>query len=228
MIHDTKNFIGKTINAADGDLGHVSDLYFDDKSWAIRYVVVDTGNWLTGRQVLLSPHAFAESAINLAEKMRTHLTMQQIENSPSIETKRPVSRQFEEQYYQYYGWPTYWGAVGMESAAIPAPMSAIPVREIEPAEVNLRSVKDVIGYKIQATDGAEGKVKSFSFNSLDWKITELIADTGHWFAGKQVSLFIESIDRIDYVDSTVYVNECKEDIRNTRDRDFVQAGAGRL
>ncbi len=227
MIHDTKNFIGKSINAADGDIGQVSDLYFDDKTWTIRYIVVDTGGWLSGRQVLLSPHAFASRAINVADRLQTHLTMQQIEDSPSIESKRPVSRQFEEEYFRYYGWPTYWGGVGLDPASTPPALAPIPMREIEPVEVNLRSVKDVTGYRIEASDGTAGKVKFFNFDSLDWKVREVVAEIGHWFAGKQVAILVESIQRIDFADSAVYVAECKDDIRNTLDHDIVQAGAGR-
>jgi hypothetical protein len=58
MSRTIKQLLGDQLGASDGDIGHVKDFYFDDKSWAVRYVVADTGSWLPGRQVLLSPHSF--------------------------------------------------------------------------------------------------------------------------------------------------------------------------
>ena len=108
MILNTKTIIGHKLSAIDGDIGHVRDFYIDDKTWAVRYVVAETGTWLTGRKVLLSPYAFVRFFDTVGKVLPVNLTRQQIENSPSIELHRPVSRQFEENYYRYYGWPAYW------------------------------------------------------------------------------------------------------------------------
>ena len=87
--------------------GKVNDIYFDDRHWTVRYLVVNTGNWLTGRKVLLAPYALV--AVNADEKnIVANLTKKQIEDSPSLDTDKPVSKQFESDYYGYYGWPTYW------------------------------------------------------------------------------------------------------------------------
>src|ERR1035438_2532796 len=97
-----------TIKAVDGELGTVADIYFDDETWAIRYLVVDTGGWLGGRQVLISPI----SVINTdwaAKQLDVSLTKRQVENSPKINTHQPVSRQHEAAYLGYYGYPNYWG-----------------------------------------------------------------------------------------------------------------------
>src|SRR5450755_3341592 len=103
MLQNITEFYGHKLAALDGDIGHVKDFYFDDKSWVIRYLVADTGSWLTGRLVLLSPHAFGK--LDPYEKIfHVKLRKAQIENSPSIETHRPVSRQYEVEYYRYYGW----------------------------------------------------------------------------------------------------------------------------
>ena len=107
MLLNTKTIVGHKLAATDGDIGKVKDFYFDDKSWALRYVVADTGTWLTGRQVLLSPYSFG--LFDQSKKvLQISLTRQQIENSPSIDAHRPVSRQYEENYYNYFGWPLYW------------------------------------------------------------------------------------------------------------------------
>src|SRR5580692_8482045 len=104
MAQSIKQLYGKELGATDGEIGHVKDFYFDDQNWTIRYLVVDTGSWLSGRQVLISPHALGR--LDQGEKiLRVNLTRKQIEESPSIAMHKPVSRQYEEEYYKYYGWP---------------------------------------------------------------------------------------------------------------------------
>jgi hypothetical protein len=95
------------LNSLDGEIGKVKEFYFDDRHWTIRYLVADTGNWLTGRQVLISPYALV-AVIKEEQQITIDLTKKQIEDSPSLNSDKPVSRQFEEAYYGYYGWPMYW------------------------------------------------------------------------------------------------------------------------
>src|SRR4249920_3124468 len=91
MLRSIKELYGNKLGAPDGEIGHVKDFYFDDQNWAIRYLVVDTGTWLPGRQVLLSPYSLGR--LDQVERvLRVNLTRKQIENSPSIETHKPVSR----------------------------------------------------------------------------------------------------------------------------------------
>ena len=85
----------------------MDDFYFDDKSWTIRYLVADTGNWLLGRKVLLSPIAVGKADFS-GERFNVKLTKKQVEESPSIDTDKPVSRQHEAYYHDYYGYPYYW------------------------------------------------------------------------------------------------------------------------
>jgi len=107
MFCKAKNLAGYTLQAQDGEVGKVKEFYFDDHHWTIRYVVVDTGNWISGRQVLISPYVI--TAVNKNEQnFAVALTKKQIENSPSLETDMPVSRQFEELYNEYYRLPMYW------------------------------------------------------------------------------------------------------------------------
>ena len=108
MLNKAKTLKGYKLHSLDGEIGKVKEFYFDDQHWTIRYLVADTGNWLTGRQVLISPYALV--AVNKEEQhIAIDLTKKQIEDSPSLNSDKPVSRQFEEAYYGYYGWPMYWG-----------------------------------------------------------------------------------------------------------------------
>jgi hypothetical protein len=216
MLRSILHLYGNKLGASDGDIGQVKDFYFNDHSWAIRYVVVDTGNWLSGRQVLISPHAFG-SIYPAGKAMLVKLTRKQIEDSPAIETHKPVSRQFEEEYHRYYGWPCYWEGDGLWGG-----MRSLPVLELPPkfatvgspaatgpknerADAHLRSTQAVYAYSLQATDGYVGHVCDFMMDDKSWAIQQLVIKTGHRFTDKELQIPMSRIDRISYQDSTVFV-----------------------
>lgn len=231
MLHDIKQLYGAKLAASDGELGHVNDFYFDDKTWVIRYLVADTGSWLTERLVLISPHAFGpwEQA---AKTLHVRLHKKQIEDSPSIESHEPVSRQYEVDYYRYYGWPVYWDGGGMWGlGGFP---TIIPPSKDELAALqqhhhrddkHLRSAHAVQGYGIQATDGEIGTVSSFMVDAKSWAIRDLVAETGHWYSGKEVLIAPGTVERISYEESKVYVNLTKAEIRHTAENHVATAGA---
>jgi len=230
MLHNIKELYGNKLAASDGDIGHVEDFYFDDKTWAVRYLVANTGTWLSGRQVLLSPHAFNRWDRD-NKSLRVNLTRKQIENSPSIDLHRPVSRQYEEEYYRYYGWPTYWDGGGMWGGG-EYPVVLPPTKEEIVAhqhhhrdDKHLRSTHAVTGYHIQAADGAIGHVTGFMVDDKSWGIRELVIETGHWYSGKEILISPSKIERVGYDESKVFVNLSKADIQHTMENDVARAGA---
>lgn len=232
MLNNTKDLYGKKLAAVDGDIGHVKDFYFDDKSWVIRYLVADTGSWLTGRLVLLSPHAFGNFD-PLEGTLHLKLPRKRIEDSPSIESHRPVSRQYELEYYRYYGWPMYWEGPGMWGFGS-FPVVLPPLKEELEAHLqhhhrddkHLQSALAVTGYAIQADDGAIGHVTGFMVDDKSWAIRELVVQTGHWYAGKEIFIPPTKVDKISYEESKVYVHLTRADIQQTADKHLVHAGAG--
>jgi len=107
MLLSTHALEGFTLHAYDGDIGHVDYLFFDDKQWKLRYLAVKTGNWLSGRKVLISPVAIVQC--DLKEKaIHVSLSKEQVRNSPEADLAAPVSRHFERDYFDYYTWPYYW------------------------------------------------------------------------------------------------------------------------
>jgi len=222
MLHSMKRLHGFKLGASDGAIGHVKDFYFDDSEWTVRYVVADTGSWIQGRLVLLSPRAFGK--LDHEEKvLRVNLTRQQIESSPSIESHKPVSRRYEEQYHQYYGWPYYWqgdGVWGMGGFPIltelPEPFTGERTVKASAkqknADAHLRSAHVVGRYKIQARDELIGHVSDFVVNDETWSIHDLVAHTGAWLSGKNVLIPPSEIERISWNESKVFVKLSKEDI----------------
>jgi hypothetical protein len=224
MLQSIKQLYGDKLGASDGEIGHVKDFYFDDQNWAVRYVVADTGSWLPGRQVLISPHAFPEGF--RGEILLVNLTRKQIEDSPSIESHKPVSRQYEEEYYRYYGWPYYWqgdALWGMSGFPIlsekPAPFPSEPAgengRHHEPADAHLRSTQAVNGYRLQATDGIIGHVCDFMMDDQSWAIDQLVIKTGHRFYGEEVQIPASKVDRISWDESTVFVSLTREAVEQS-------------
>ncbi len=217
MLQSLKHLFGNKLGALDGELGKVKDFYFDDRHWTIRYVVADTGNWLPGRQVLLSPHAFC--ALNpLEEILPVKLTRKQIEDSPAIETHKPVSRQYEEEYHRHYGWPYYWEGDGLWGGMRGFPVLELPAKfpSVQPPaatgpkatrpDAHLRSAQAVNGYHLQATDGIVGHVCDFLMDDKSWAITKLVIKVGHRFTGKEVLVAVSQVTHISYDESKVHVN----------------------
>ena len=122
MLSKAKTLKGYTLASLDGEIGKVEQFYFDDRYWTIRYLVANTGNWLPGRQVLISPYALVAGSKE-EQHIPVELTQKQIEASPALKCDKPVSRQFEEAYYGHYGWPMYWNglkAIGSRATSGPS------------------------------------------------------------------------------------------------------------
>jgi len=216
MQHNVKSLSGFAIGATDGEIGKVEEFYFDDETWTIRYLVVKTGGWLSGRRVLLSPLALQQPDWK-NKVFPVNLNKEQVKNSPDIDTNKTVSRQHEIELYDHYSWPYYgaagagfYGGMGMAGMVD----SRIPLEDIiaeqqmakDPGDPHLRSTEEVRGYHIHATDGKIGEVEDFIINDENWGISYLVVDTGKWFPGKKVILSPEWIRQVKWEDSSVYVD----------------------
>ena len=232
MMQSLKHLFNHKLAASDGEIGHVKDFYFDDQSWAVRYVVADTGNWLPGRQVLLSPLAFGGLPPD-GKLLHVNLTCKQIETSPVIDSHKSVSRQYEEDYHRHYGWPYYWEGDGLWGGTRGFPILEVPPNfvsgeaaapvtpKIEHAEAHLRGVQAVNGYHLQATDGIVGHVCDFLMDDQSWAIGELVIKIGHRFTGKEVRIPTAKVIRISYEESKGYVSLNTEAVEHSAAHDLV-------
>lgn len=219
MLFKAKALASYKLKGKDGEIGKAKEFYFDDKYWAIRYLVADTGGWLTGRKVLISPY----SLISINEKEEhivVNLNEKQIEESPSLESDKPVSRQFESLYYDYYKIPTYWTGSYMWGAypfimREDEELKKEKQQQQDSWDPHLRSTKDVTGHHIQAHDGEIGHVEDFIIDDETWAIRYLIIDTKNWWGGKKVLISPEWIDRISWKESKVYINLSREIIKQS-------------
>lgn len=226
MLRKASSLTKSNVNAADGEIGNVEDAYFDDVAWVIRYLVVDTGTWLTSRKVLISPYSVIPPLASNA-MINVSLTRAQVKDSPDVDTHKPVSRQHERAYLGYYGFPTYWNDAGLWSmgeyplippAALSHSHEARDQREsdVNPEDVHLRSIKNVGGYFIEATDGNIGHIDDFIYDVESWAIRYMVVDTSNWWPGsKKVLVATSWIDRIDWIDSRVFTTLTQDAIKNS-------------
>jgi hypothetical protein len=220
MLRRCQTLLGLHLGAIDGEIGAARDLYFDDQKWAVRYLVADTGYWLPDRLVLISPHAVKAPDDN-RKTLPVNLTRKQIEDSPPTTADQPVSRQYEREYYRYYGWPVYWSGPAMWGPG-PHPIIYAPIRESEESvpqsateagDPHLRSLREITGYKIQARDGAIGDVNDLIIDDADWAIRYIVVDTGTWLPGKKILIAPSWIQEISWDRSAILVDLTQETIR---------------
>jgi hypothetical protein len=214
-------------------MGSIEDAYFDDAEWALRYLVVTTGSWLSGRSVLITPDAIRGVEWD-GGRVDLNLTREQVRNAPDVETDRPISRQYEIAYYDHYGYPYYWtnqsawdpaGFSGVASA--PAGVTASQRRaatqerdvSLSRGDPHLRSAKEVVGYDIQAADGSIGHVKDLLFDDESWMLRFFIVDTKNWLPGRKVLISTDWIERVDWVNRSVEVTMTRDEVRNSPEYD---------
>jgi sporulation protein YlmC with PRC-barrel domain len=231
MLRTISTLKGLTVRAIDGEIGSVYDVYFDAQHWTVRYFVVDTGTWLSGRRVLVSPMSLRNSADVVGDRLNVGLSKAQIEQAPSWDTDKPVSRQHEIAYSRYYDYPYYWTGparwgVGWEpligTAPVPRPdpvEEEILARERESADVHLHSARDVLGYYVQAADDDVGHVEDFLVDDRTWAVRYIVVDTRNWLPGRKVVIAPGWIKTVSWDDSRVYVDLLRKEVETAPEYD---------
>ena len=234
MLRSMSELKDYAIEATDGSIGRVKDFYFDDAAWVVRYLVVETGGWLSSRKVLISPIAIGVPDW-MHKKLPVSITQQQVRNSPDIDTDKPVSRQHEIEYSRHFGYPFYWGGAGLwggglyPNAMLPgyggfgSPQATREEQEAAYAQVDaqrndadphLRSCDAVAGYHLHASDGEIGHLKGMLVDEDTWAIRYLIVDTSKWWFGHQVLIAPDWIKAVNWSDETVSVDLTRQAVKD--------------
>lgn len=237
MLRSTHELQNYAIQATDGLVGHVKDLYFDDVLWVARYLVVDTGSWLDSRKVLITPVSVQHPDWS-RRVLPVSITCAQVRHSPDIDTAKPVSRQHETDYFDYYGYPYYWGGdglwgsglspyvlapsaagylgAGLNEAAVSA--RAVAVAKTQQArhrddDPHLRSTHALAGYHVHATDGDIGHVDEFLIDVETWAIRYVVVNTSNWWLGHRVLLSPHAVTAVHWADRRVTVHVTREAVK---------------
>jgi len=227
MLRSLNEMVNYVLSATDGDIGRCKDFLFDDEFWTVRYMVADTGKWLPGRKVLISPISLEEPDW-LKRLFTVNLSKEQIESSPPLDEHAPVSRLYERKYFGYFHWPYYWTG-GDVWGAVPYPPSApieypenIEEDEPDPRKSHLRSIKEVKGYYIHATDGEIGHVDDFILDYETWAIRYLVVDTRNWLPGRKVLISPSWITSVSWVENRVNVSLTTKEVKESPEYDPAQ------
>jgi hypothetical protein len=220
MLRNASGIIGNVVKATDGAIGSIDDMLFDDEQWIMRWIVVDTGNWLPGRRVLLPPQVFGMPN-PVSDEVPVDLDREQIKASPPADSDRPVSRQDEADLLAHYGWDPYWGTgSGYPGAPIGVPPPRLQTTPDEDGRArqddpHLRSMTSVRRYWIQAQDGEIGHAEDFLIDDTNWRIAYLIVDTRNWWPGKRVLVSPRWLDEVNWSQQKIFVSLERDRIKNS-------------
>jgi len=210
-MRSVKEIINYVIFAKDGEIGRCKDFLFDDQLWAVRYMVADTGKWLPGRKVLISPISLGNPEWHF-HRFPVNLKKEQVKNSPPLDEDAPVSRQYEMKYFNHYYWPYYWtGGETWGAMPNPPPASSRQAKIVEETDEDLekshlRSAKEVMGYHIRAKDGEIGHVEDYIVDDKTWILRYMVVDTRNWLPGRKVLVAPSWIESVSWKESSVEVN----------------------
>jgi hypothetical protein len=213
--------LGGPVLALDGEIGAISDFYFDDDTWTVRYLVADTGRWLRGRRVLVPLWALHVPDWHQA-RVPVRITRDQVRRSPDIDTHRPVSRQMEAAALSYYGYPFYWGgptlwghmATPEQLTGVSSPQGTL-APDPDERDTHLRSCREVTGYHIRARDGDIGHVDDFLIDRHTWGIAHLLIDTSNWIGGRAVLISPDAVQRVSPLDRVVELSLRREAVAHS-------------
>lgn len=229
MMHLAHKVTGATVKGTDGEIGTLEDFYFEEDRWTIRYLLVDTGNWFSGKRVLISPMSVRDGWGRTGVQLG--LTKDQVWNSPEIKDGEPLSPVGESQLIAYYGYPDYWGAASIwgnfdSPAALvdaPPPQTKPAGKTIDPEARHLRSIKTSMGYHLHARNGEIGHVDDFLIGEESWRIRYLLVDTSNWIGGRSVIVSPETVEGIDKDKGQLFVAVDREAIKKAPEIDSIQS-----
>jgi sporulation protein YlmC with PRC-barrel domain len=234
MLRSLNDIQDYAMHATDGDIGHLRDVTFDERTWVVRYLVVDAGTWLANRQVLISPIGIAP--INWREQsIPVSITRQQVERSPAFDSLQPLTREHEIEYLGHYRFPFYWGGTNIwgsetyprdlkvPSVGLDIPpfnllreeQGDFPAREsgVMHQDPALHSAIGLKGCRVVASDGDVGHVTDLVFDEDTWAIRYLVVETTDWWQAHQLLIAPQSIDKIDWGDITINLSMVRHEVK---------------
>jgi len=215
QFRTANSLLGDKIESKDGKVcGKCRDFLFDDQDFTIRYIVADTGGFLSKNEVLLSPFVFENPEFGAhVDRMPTVLSEEWIEASPPLEAAAPISEQYEMELARHYDYPLYWSGAGLWGVG-PYPNAETPnsdeslrhAGEMEKIRrSHLRSCDEINGYEVHADNEDLGKVVDFIVQAKPWKIRYWIVKTGSWFSGKKVIVSPDWTESISWSDRRITI-----------------------
>jgi uncharacterized protein YrrD len=210
VLRKLSDLKGYSFQAKNDEMGRLKQVYFDDQLWKVRYLIVQTGSWLLGKEVLLVPAVITGIDDN-SKAIQVNLSRKQIKNAPSVDSEQPVSEHYQQQYYSYYEWEPYWITDPLfQATPVSPPLFIQPETPTEPENPHLRSSDEVSGYRLDTPSGSIGHVADIILDDQEWTVRYLEIDTRNWLPGKHVLVSPAWVQKIDWVDQQVQVELSRE------------------
>lgn len=234
MIISSKQLTQYSIHATDDKIGGVKDILFDDETYTTRYLVADTNTWLPlSRKVVISPVSVSQVDVE-EESVHVDMTVDTLKNSPSIDEHKPVSREYEEHLFKYFGYGYYWiGPGAWGEYAHPNELVTLPTDEEAESALpsnstnHLRACGEIDGYEVATTDDKVGHISDFLIDTKTWQLVMLVVDTNNWLpGGKHLALLPSDIKEIDWAAHHVAVNLSHDDLVQRPEVDNDKLGDG--
>jgi PRC-barrel domain len=196
-----------TVVTTDGRIGRLRTLYFDDRRWILRHLVVTLRHWLAVRDVLVPPDC-VRRIDTTSRRLVISLNKHEVARKPEAWTDRPVSQQRETSINAVYWYSVFPGPLAPRSVG----HSMIGPRRRD--DRHLRSTAEVLGYYVHARDDEIGHLADFLVDDTASRIQYAVVDTRNWWPGKHVLVPVEWITWVSWGAATVYVNLARSVIRN--------------
>ena len=187
------------LEATDGPIGAIRDSLFDDRDWTLRWFVVDTGTWLSGRKVLLAPGQVELKGGDPLDARLSASARSRSEPARPLDSDAPVSRHYEAEADRTLRLARLLGGHR------PARPCRWPRRRRNGEreghdDPDLRSTAEMTGYHLHARDGAIGHVDDFLLDPDGWVVRYIVVDTRDWWPGKQVLIVPRALAGINWGD----------------------------
>ncbi|MBI1938555.1 MAG: hypothetical protein HYS25_10580 [Ignavibacteriales bacterium] len=200
MLTNFRSISKYRVEALDGNVGNIHELLFDEQSWIVRYIVINTGNLFMKNLVLLQPEEFVSCDTD-EEKFLVNLTKEEIINSPSVEAVKKTN----------YYWPNYW--VGTHLTYGWTPFN--PYSKKIYTEPGINSTHEMHVYKVKAVDEQIGSVDNFIVNTEAWYISNMIINTGFsLLPGKKISVTADNVKEINNQQNFVLLDMNAQEVKN--------------
>jgi len=206
MLRTLDDLLDAAVIAKDGEIGKVRNFLFDDRTWIIRYLVVEIGNWLDRKEVVISMNAIDPPDWE-RKTLRTALTREQVRHSPDVDSQKPVSRQQEIAMGKYFGWPPYWKSTAnpdFRTGSLPAGREYPVDPDQDP---HLRSAESVRGYEIWADKTRIGRLEYFIVDEASWHIGYLDTKAGDWLHNRSMLVPTRSVESISWGEHRVKMSD---------------------
>ncbi len=200
MIIAANQIYGVSTICADGSLGHVDDLLFDDRSWKVTFIVVRLGRWLNRRRVLVTPEDI-ESPKWSAGCLNLRLTKSELQKAPSLDLHPPVAVQ-KWREVEVVAWDAYWSGA---------------LSRLFDGDPHLRNTRAVTGHHVLGLDAKAGHVDNFVIDDGEWLVRYLVVRIGWQRNAKRVMVEPRWVDSIVWEDRGVHIHLPKAEIEHGRE-----------